>query len=266
MEECNRSYIAPQLGALFDSKMHYRGSYRTSRQLRQARALYVNLGLTQVWCTNLMLLHSCSQFCCVNALRAIFSLNQVLDSERYGFILYPVSLTLSPHSHHHNGGYMAVPIIFLTLYLFFNGLLTWHDLRYGLLPDRFTCPLLWSGLAYACICHTDALPQKVWGAILGYLGFASLYWGYRLIRKKEGLGYGDVKFLAALGAWHGWQSLVMLVLVASLLACMMVCVVFFTSKREGILKNPLPFGPFLAGAGLMTGYQDLFWGVFSFRL
>lgn len=161
---------------------------------------------------------------------------------------------------------MVVTTFFLALYLLLNGLLVWHDLRYGLLPDKFTCPLLWLGLVYACICHVELLPQKVWGAAAGYMGFASIYWAYRLVRKSEGLGYGDVKFLAALGAWHGWQALSMLVFVAASLACILVCFLFFTQRREWILKNPLPFGPFLAGAGLIMGYLDLSSDVVNFQL
>lgn len=158
---------------------------------------------------------------------------------------------------------MTVSVFFFTAYLLLNGWLIWHDIRNGLLPDKFTCPLLWLGLVYACIADVNVLPQKVWGAVAGYVGFAFVYWGYRLIRGREGLGYGDVKFLAALGAWHGWQALSMLVFVAALLALSLVCLFLFTPKRQQILKNPLPFGPFLAGAGLIMGYQDLFRGVIN---
>lgn len=76
------------------------------------------------------------------------------------------------------------------------------DAKHGLLPDRFTCPLLWSGLLFSQVCNPDGLADALWGAIIGYGTFAVIYWGYRILRHKEGLGYGDVKFLAALGAWH----------------------------------------------------------------
>ncbi|WP_437889942.1 prepilin peptidase [Phytobacter sp. V91] len=157
-------------------------------------------------------------------------------------------------------------LFFLTAYLLLNGMLIWQDLRYGLLPDRLTCPLLWFGLAYACINDVDLLAHKVWGAIAGYTGFAAIYWSYRLVRGREGLGYGDVKFLAALGAWHGWEALSMLVFIAALSACIVVFVCLFTAKWRQIQQNPLPFGPFLAGAGLITGYQDLFSELINFQL
>ncbi|MGK9175798.1 A24 family peptidase [Yokenella regensburgei] len=161
---------------------------------------------------------------------------------------------------------MATAALFLTLYALLNGLLVWQDLRYGLLPDRFTCPLLWCGLACASTLHVEVLPEKIWGAIAGYLGFAAIYWGHRLMRGFEGLGYGDVKFLAALGAWHGWQPLGLLVFIAASLACALTCLACLTSLREQVLKNPLPFGPFLAGAGLITGYQELFRDLLSSQL
>ncbi len=84
-------------------------------------------------------------------------------------------------------------------YASFSLLLGIYDARTGLLPDRFTCPLLWGGLLYHQICLPERLPDALWGAIAGYGGFALIYWGYRLRYQKEGLGYGDVKYLAALG-------------------------------------------------------------------
>lgn len=97
---------------------------------------------------------------------------------------------------------MFVALPFLIFYASFSLLLGIYDARTGLLPDRFTCPLLWGGLLYHQICLPERLPDALWGAIAGYGGFALIYWGYRLRYQKEGLGYGDVKYLAALGAWH----------------------------------------------------------------
>jgi leader peptidase HopD len=78
-----------------------------------------------------------------------------------------------------------------------------EDIRSGTLPDKFLCPLLWAGLPinFASIL---IFSQRSVGAMAGYIGFAVLYWGYRLMCRREGMGYGDVKYLAALGAWHGW--------------------------------------------------------------
>lgn len=101
---------------------------------------------------------------------------------------------------------MFVALPFLIFYTSFSLLLGIYDARTGLLPDRFTCPLLWGGLLYHQICLPERLPDALWGAIAGYGGFALIYWGYRLRYQKEGLGYGDVKYLAALGAWHCWGN------------------------------------------------------------
>lgn len=115
---------------------------------------------------------------------------------------------------------MLAALPFLLCYSGLTLALCQQDLRYGLLPDRFTCPLLWSGLLFYLCLAPHQLNEAVWGALAGYLSFAALYWLYRRVRGHEGLGYGDIKYLAALGAWHGWRMLPQLVLVASLLASM----------------------------------------------
>lgn len=148
-------------------------------------------------------------------------------------------------------------MLFLFIYLFLNLLLVWHDIRSGLLPDRFTCPLLWAGLCWHSLSHMAFLSYAVWGAIAGYSAFAAVYWGYRLWRGREGMGYGDVKYFSALGAWHGWESLPTLVVIASLLACCVAGIRCICTHNWQPLKNPLPLGPFLAAAGLLTGYPTL---------
>ena len=102
---------------------------------------------------------------------------------------------------------MYIDLPFLLIYVSLSGLLLVHDLRTGLLPDKFTCPLLWGGLIYHQCCRPAQLSDALWGAVAGYGVFALFYWGYRLICRQEGLGFGDVRFLAALGAWHRWESL-----------------------------------------------------------
>lgn len=160
---------------------------------------------------------------------------------------------------------MALTLLFLILYVSLSFYLGFCDVCTGLLPDRFTCPLLWGGLIYQqCICPAQ-LSDAVWGAFVGYVGFAFIYWSYRLVRKREGLGYGDVKFLAALGAWHGWMSLPFLVFWAALLACCGIAVVGVTHGKAA-LKNPLPFGPFLAAAGFITGYYRFTSGAINWTL
>lgn len=151
---------------------------------------------------------------------------------------------------------MDTTLPFLSLYVCLSTLLFFYDAKHGLLPDRFTCPLLWSGLLFYQICHPADLANALWGAIIGYGAFAIIYWGYRTLRHKEGLGYGDVKFLAALGAWHTWTFLPRLVFLAASFACGAVALGVLIRGKES-LKNPLPFGPFLAAAGFVVGWDSL---------
>lgn len=160
---------------------------------------------------------------------------------------------------------MVAALPFLVLYVLLSAYLAICDTRTGLLPDRFTCPLLWSGLIFHQCFSPAFLADALWGAVIGYGGFALCYWSYRFVRKKEGLGYGDVKFLAALGAWHGWISLPFLVFWASLLACITIAIMTVSSGKA-VLKNPLPFGPFLAAAGFITGFHSLTSGALSLSL
>jgi len=153
---------------------------------------------------------------------------------------------------------MLTPLPFLLVYFALSGLLVREDIRAGLLPDKYLCPLLWTGLLFQRCLHPDFLSNAVAGAMAGYVSFAIIYWGYRLICRREGMGYGDIKYLAALGAWHGWCVLPILALVAALMALLyLVAFSLFTPDKQA-LKNPLPFGPFLAAAGLSVGWQTLF--------
>lgn len=146
--------------------------------------------------------------------------------------------------------------VFILVYCLLNALLCRCDIKTGLLPDRLTCPLLWSGLLFYTLQQPEQLSSAVLGAILGYTGFALLYWLYRRVRQREGLGYGDVKYLAALGGWHGWESLPLLVAVASGLSLTFIMLQIITDRTLSALKNPLPFGPFLAAAGFATGWAN----------
>lgn len=143
------------------------------------------------------------------------------------------------------------PLPFFVVYTLLTLALSWHDWRIGLLPDRLTCPLLWGGVLYHLCFYPARLSLSLWGAIGGYIAFALIYWGYRGLRHREGLGYGDVKFLAALGAWHGWQALPELILTATLLALIFISLSALHLREWQALKNPLPFGPFLAAAGFI---------------
>jgi leader peptidase (prepilin peptidase)/N-methyltransferase len=119
-----------------------------------------------------------------------------------------------------------------------------------LLPDNLTLPLLWAGLAASAIGWTLPLSQAVWGAVAGYLSLWSVYWFFKKATGKEGMGYGDFKLLAALGAWLGVQMILPIVLGASILGA----VVGIFMKATGALREGrfVPFGPFLAGAGIVV--------------
>lgn len=118
-----------------------------------------------------------------------------------------------------------------------------------LLPDDITLPLLWAGLICAALgWTTQGLPQALWGAVAGYVSLWLIYHAFKLLTGKEGMGYGDFKLFAALGAWFGWSALVPIILMASVIgAAIGIAMKFSTGLREG---GYVPFGPFLAGAGL----------------
>lgn len=119
-----------------------------------------------------------------------------------------------------------------------------------LLPDSINQPLLWAGLAVAGLGWTLPLQQALIGALVGYLSLWSVYWLFKLVTGKEGMGYGDFKLLAALGAWLGWQMILPIVLSASVIGALVgIAMKMRSSLREG---RYVPFGPFLVGGGLVT--------------
>ena len=123
------------------------------------------------------------------------------------------------------------------------------DTRY--LFDNITQPLLWAGLACAMFgLFAPDLISAVLGAMAGYLSLWSIYWVFKLVTGKEGMGYGDFKLLAALGAWLGWQALPAVILLSSVIGA----VLGIAAIATGLAKRgePIPFGPFLAGAGIVA--------------
>jgi leader peptidase (prepilin peptidase) / N-methyltransferase len=117
-----------------------------------------------------------------------------------------------------------------------------------LLPDNMTLPLLWAGLVAASLGWTLPLGDALWGAVAGYLSLWSVYWLFKLTTGKEGMGFGDFKLLAALGAWLGLKMILPIVLAASLIGAVVGIVMKMSAAlREG---RYVPFGPFLAGAGI----------------
>lgn len=125
--------------------------------------------------------------------------------------------------------------------------LTMIDFDHQLLPDSITLPLLWAGLIANSFGLFCALPDALWGAILGYLSLWSIYWAFKILTGKEGMGYGDFKLLAMLGAWFGWQMLPLIILLSSLVGAVVgIFLMIFKNKGKSV---PIPFGPYLATAG-----------------
>jgi leader peptidase (prepilin peptidase) / N-methyltransferase len=132
--------------------------------------------------------------------------------------------------------------------------LTAIDLDTQLLPDDITLPLLWAGLLINMTGAFVPLRTALIGAVAGYLALWLVYWGFKLATGKEGMGYGDFKLLAAIGAWLGWQKLPLVILLSSVVGAA-VGIGLMVLARHGRDK-PIPFGPYLAAAGLIA----LFWG------
>jgi len=125
--------------------------------------------------------------------------------------------------------------------------LTMIDIDHMLLPDDITLPLVWLGIFFNIFGTYVPLLDAVIGAMAGYLSLWSVYWLFKLATGKEGMGYGDFKLLAALGAWLGWQTLPMIILLSSLVGAILGVLLMFLHRRGKDI--PIPFGPYLAIAG-----------------
>ncbi len=128
--------------------------------------------------------------------------------------------------------------------------LAFIDIDTQLLPDDITLPLLWAGLLLSLFGGFVSLQDAVIGAMVGYLLLWGIYWLFKLLTGKEGMGYGDFKLLAALGAWFGWQAIPAIILLASVVGAA-VGIALMIVARHG-RDVPIPFGPYLAGAGVLT--------------
>jgi len=132
--------------------------------------------------------------------------------------------------------------------------LTMIDFDTQLLPDTITLPLLWLGLIANAFGLFTTLDSALWGAIGGYLSLFSVYWLFKLLTGKEGMGFGDFKLLGALGAWLGWQMLLQIILLSALAGAVIGVGMIVIRGRD---KNiPIPFGPYLA----IAGWIALMWG------
>ena len=128
------------------------------------------------------------------------------------------------------------------------------DAEHQLLPDILVLPLLWLGLIVNSFELFVSLQDALWGAVLGYLCLWSVYWLFKLLTGKDGIGHGDFKLLAMLGAWGGWQSLPLTIMLASLVGAIVGALML--RRRNLHTSTPIPFGPFLA----IAGWIALLWG------
>jgi len=140
-------------------------------------------------------------------------------------------------------------------------LLTWGlvamsmiDIDHQLLPDSLALPLLWLGLILNSFGLFVSLESALWGAVVGYLSLWSVYWLFKLVTGKEGMGYGDFKLLAMLGAWGGWQVLPLTILLSSVVGAVLGTILLRMQRAES--STPIPFGPYLA----IAGWVALLWG------
>lgn len=138
--------------------------------------------------------------------------------------------------------------VFIWLFTFALIALTFIDFDTQLLPDDITLPLLWLGLLFNLDHGFTDLSSAVVGAVIGYLSLWSIYWAFKLATGKEGMGYGDFKLLAALGAWFGWQLLPAIILLSSISGAIIGIGLILFAKHGR--ETPMPFGPFLAIAGI----------------
>ena len=143
--------------------------------------------------------------------------------------------------------WLAVALLFYTSSLMALGCI---DMETQLLPDEITIPLLWGGVLTALVFGHISPADSIIGAVVGYTALWLVYWAFKLLTGREGMGHGDFKLLAALGAWLGWQALPAVVLLASIAGLLYAAVALI---RRAIKRDqPIPFGPFLAASGWVT--------------
>ena len=172
-------------------------------------------------------------------------------SARYPVVEAACGLMSAYAAWHFGFGWAALGALLLVWALL---TLTCIDIDTQLLPDDITLPLLWLGLLLNVSGTFVNLNSAVMGAISGYLVLWSIYWLFKLVTGKEGMGYGDFKLLAAIGAWLGWQMLPLVIMLSSVVGAV-IGITLIVAARHG--RNvPIPFGPYLAGGGLIA----LFWG------
>ena len=173
---------------------------------------------------------------------------QASISPRYPLVELVNGLLWAYCIHRWGVGATGIAWCFFSSVLLTAALIDWDT---TLLPDDLTLPLLWAGLLCSALGWIDVpLKDSLFGAAAGYLSLWSIYWAFKLLTGKEGMGYGDFKLLAALGAWFGWQALIPIALFSSIVGAVIgIGLKIFSNLREG---GYMPFGPFLAGAGFLV--------------
>ncbi len=185
------------------------------------------------------------------ALRGRCSACKAPISVRYPLVELACGLLSAYVAWHFGFGWAAGAALVLTWGLLAMSMI---DADHQLLPDALVLPLLWLGLIVNSFGLFASLEDALWGAVAGYLSLWSVYWLFKLITGKEGMGYGDFKLLAMLGAWGGWQILPLTILLSSLVGA--VLGVIMLRLRNAETSTPIPFGPYLA----IAGWIALLWG------
>lgn len=168
-------------------------------------------------------------------------------SIRYPFIEAACGLITALVTYHFGLELALAPALLLTWSLI---TLTLIDADTQYLPDDITLPLLWLGLITNTFNVFTPLENALWGAIAGYLSLWSVYWFFKLLTGKEGMGHGDFKLLAALGAWMGWHMLPLIIVLSSVVGAVVGIMLMLIKKHDR--NTPIPFGPYLASAGFLT--------------
>ncbi|MCP1645886.1 leader peptidase (prepilin peptidase)/N-methyltransferase [Pseudomonas citronellolis] len=185
------------------------------------------------------------------ALRGKCSACKAPISARYPLVELATALLSGFVAWHFGFTWQAGAMLLLTWGLLAMSLI---DVDHQLLPDVLVLPLLWLGLIVNYFGLFASLGDALWGAVFGYLSLWSVYWLFKLLTGKEGMGYGDFKLLAMLGAWGGWQVLPLTILFSSLVGA--VLGVILLRLRNAETSTPIPFGPYLA----IAGWIALLWG------
>jgi leader peptidase (prepilin peptidase)/N-methyltransferase len=172
-------------------------------------------------------------------------------SKRYPLVELTCGLLSAFIAWHFGFGWQAGAMLMLSWGLLAMSLI---DADHQLLPDAIVLPLLWMGLIVNAFGLFTSLTDALWGAVAGYLVLWLVFWLFKLVTGKEGMGYGDFKLLAMLGAWGGWQILPLTILLSSLVGAVLGLIMLRLRNVE--TSTPIPFGPYLA----IAGWIALLWG------